>query len=142
MFSRNLTRIVSISATCSGRTPEAFFSRVTSAAFSATAIKSSLLATKSVSHNTSTMAIRFPSCFTTIRPSAAVRSVRLAIAASPFSLRSFSAAAKSPLDSTRAFLQSERPAPVESRSAFTSDALISILFSFERAGEYLPKNYL
>src|SRR5918996_2697166 len=60
-------------------------------------------------------------------PSLAARPVRLAASARPFSRSMRLAASRSPPVSVSAFLQSIIPAPVASRSAFTSRALISTI---------------
>src|SRR5918999_2793155 len=62
-------------------------------------------------------------------PSEATRPVRLAASARPFSRRRRLAASRSPPASVSACLQSIIPAPVSSRSAFTSRALISVMFN-------------
>ena len=86
----------------------------------------SFLATKSVSDASSIIA---PSAAAT-RPFEAVRSPRLAALASPLTRRTSSALSKSPSASSRAFLHSIIPAPVASRSFFTSAAeKFAMLFS-------------
>ena len=103
-------------------------SALTSAAlattFSARAWKSAFLATKSVSARSST---RAPSLVTT-RPLLASRSApRAAALAAPFTRRASAAFSKSPSVSTSAFLHSIMPAPVRSRSFFTSAAVTSAM---------------
>src|SRR4249920_962757 len=61
-----------------------------------------------------------------MRPSLVVRPAFFAALASPFFRRSVVASSKLPLASSRAALQSIIPAPVWSRSFFTSAALIAM----------------
>src|SRR5436190_2406377 len=63
-------------------------------------------------------------------PSAAIREAFFWAEARPFFRRTTMAASISPFDSVRAFLQSIMPAPVFSRSSFTSFALTSMIGSF------------
>ncbi len=106
------------------------FSRAFAAISSPNLIKSGLRATKSVSEESSTNTACEPSSFILIitLPALVALPARFSRAASPFSLSSFSAFAKSPSVDTRAFLHSIIPAPVFSRSFFTSPALISAIF--------------
>ena len=88
---------------------------------------SAFLPTKSVSEFTSTSAADVPLEARPIRPSAAMRSAFLAAFRMPFSRSQSAAASMSPLFSTSAFLASIMPAPVLSRSCFTSAAVISAM---------------
>src|SRR5919106_2109680 len=90
----------------------------------ASARKSSVFATKSVSQLISTMApIRPPPwMYASTTPSEAARPARLAAAAWPRSRRSSTARSKSPSASWSARLESIIPAPVSSRSRLTSPA--------------------
>src|SRR5688572_13911842 len=91
-------------------------------------MKSSDLATKSVSDLSSTRAATRPSATArATAPSVLARSVRAADLASPFSRSHLEAASKSPLFSTRAFLASIIPAPVAWRRACTSLAVNSAI---------------
>ena len=96
---------------------------------STNSMNSSFLATKSVSELTSTTAAVLPSSERAIltRPIAAILPAFLAAFDSPFSLRISTALLRSPSASTKAFLQSIIPAPVISRSSFTSDAVIAAI---------------
>jgi len=84
----------------------------------------SFFATKSVSEFTSTRTPALvPSSSAITRPLAAVRSARLPMSLRPLIRSASSAAVKSPSAASSAFLQSRIPAPVCSRSRFTSAAL-------------------
>ena len=91
-------------------------------------LKSSDIATKSVSQLTSTMAAVFLSSEILIstRPSAVTRSAFLSAPAMPFLRISSTAASISPSVSPNAFLQSNMPAPVRSRSSLTIAAVNAI----------------
>ena len=93
----------------------------------ASAWKSGLRATKSVSELTSTMTARLPSLATAMRPSAATRPAFLAALARPLVRSQSTAASMSPLVSVSAALQSIMPAPVLSRSSFTIPAVMFIV---------------
>src|SRR5579875_374740 len=83
----------------------------------------SFFATKSVSQFSSTMTPSVvPSSSAVIRPLPAVRAARLPASLTPLRRRISTACSKSPSASARAFLQSIIPAPVCSRSRFTSAA--------------------
>ena len=106
--------------------------------------KVALLATKSVSELTSTMAVVRPSALLRMSttPSAAMRSLFFAATASPFSRRIFIALSKSPSASTSAFLHSIIPMPVFLRSSITSFAAIFAImvnpFVLKFGGESCP----
>src|SRR5580700_11083830 len=90
----------------------------------ATCWNTSVLATKSVSQFSSTSTPAWvPSSSAATRPLAAVRMARLFTSLAPLRRSNSSAACRSPLASSGAFLQSIMPAPVCSRSRFTSAAV-------------------
>src|SRR6516225_4850344 len=97
----------------------------------ATCWNCSFLATKSVSQFSST---RTPACVPSssavTSPLPAVRVARLVTSLAPLRRRISTAASRSPLASVRAFLQSIIPAPVCSRSRFTSAAEIFAMLWF------------
>src|SRR5579884_1213101 len=90
---------------------------------STSSTKSVDLATKSVSHRSSTMAAALPTVSTATAPCVLSRSERLAELARPFSRSHWAAASASPSFSSRARLASIIPAPVAWRSACTSLAV-------------------
>ena len=92
----------------------------------ASAWKSGLRATKSVSELSSIMTARLPSATTATRPSAATRPAFLAALARPLVRSQSMAASISPPVSVSAALQSIMPAPVWSRSSFTIPAVIAM----------------
>jgi hypothetical protein len=85
--------------------------------------KSSVRATKSVSQFSSTIAPRPPCVSAATTPSLVDLPARFSALAIPFLRRKSTAAAMSPLFSSRAFLQSIMPAPVRWRSSWTSLAV-------------------
>ena len=89
-------------------------------------MKSSFLATKSVSQFTSTRIPFFRSALTALEiiPSPASRPAFFAAEATPFLRRIEIASSKSPLVSANARLQSIRPAPVFSRKSITASFVI------------------
>src|SRR5688572_27563916 len=103
---------------------------------SASAMKASFLATKSVSQFSSRSAL---SAWAT-RPLAVARPARLPTSLAPLMRRNSTALSKSPSDSSSAFLQSIIPAAVRSRSRLTSAAVklamlvSSCPFLFGRSG--------
>ena len=105
--------------------------RARSASPSTKPMNSSFFATKSVSELTSTIAAFFPSSETAVltRPMAAILPAFFAAFDRPFSLRISTAFSRSASASTRAFLQSIMPAPVISRSSFTSFAVTSAMIT-------------
>ena len=100
-----------------------FSLKIKLATLSPNLMKSSVLATKSVSQLTSTNA---PSVLLLTNPETipadAFRPSRLPTSLAPLTLKSSMAALKSPLVSSKAFLQSIMPEPVFSRNFFTSSA--------------------
>ena len=96
-----------------------FWSSATCRIWSASAWKSALLATKSVSQSSSTI---MPPAATT-RPLLVARSARLPTSFAPLMRSSSTAFSMSPSDCSSAFLQSIIPEPVSSRSRFTSAAV-------------------
>jgi len=92
-------------------------------------LKSSFLATKSVSELTSTIEATVLSSFISIatKPSAAILSAFLAALDNPFSLNISTALSMFPSASCKAFLQSIIPAPVDSLNSLTICAVIAIL---------------
>ena len=98
--------------------------RAASAMSEAACWNRSVLATKSVSQLSSSITPALvPSSLAVTRPLAAVRPARLLTSLTPLRRRISTAASKSPAASTSAFLQSSMPAPVCSRSRFTSAAV-------------------
>ena len=93
---------------------------------SASALKASLPATKSVSHFSFAIAPTLPRITKATTPWLFSRSSRFALAARPFSRSHCLASSILPLFSSSAFLQSIMPAPVESRRVFTSLAVYDI----------------
>ncbi len=101
------------------------FSSAALAILAASSWNCSFLATKSVSQFSSTRTpASLPSSWAVTSPLAAVRSARLPASLTPFLRRFSMASSKSPSASARAFLQSIIPAPLCSRSRFTSAAEI------------------
>src|ERR1700678_4462607 len=101
------------------------FARAACAILDASSWNCSFLATKSVSQFSSTRTPALvPSSSAVTRPLPAVRSARLPASLTPFLRRFSMPSSKSPSASARAFLQSIIPAPVCSRSRFTSAAVI------------------
>src|ERR1017187_1470759 len=130
-FSEALASSISAVAAWPGRTSRPSTASLSaapdgSAAFAisaATCWNTSVLATKSVSQLSSkSTPERLPSSSAVTRLFAAVRPARLSTSLAPLRRRISTAASKSSA-STRAFLQSSMPAPVSSRSRFTSGAL-------------------
>ena len=117
MASRTVPPLGAASARIASTSPP-FFS-ATPATSRASAWKSALRATKSVSELTSTTTPFVPSTSTATRPSAATRPDFLAALVMPFLRSQSTAASTSPDVSLRAFLQSIMPAPVFSRRSFT-----------------------
>ena len=74
------------------------------------------------------MAPLLPSTQTATKPSAAIRLAFLAADAKPFLRNQSTASSILPLVSTKAFLQSNMPAPVDSLNSFTLAAVISVIF--------------
>ena len=108
-----------------------FLVAVNCARFLANLIKSSFLATKSVSQLTSTRAPLFLSTAisTPIVPSAVIR-LAAVLAFAPLFIRNKSSAVfRSPPVSINAFLHSIMPSPVRSRNSFTMLAVISAMFT-------------
>ena len=95
------------------------------------------LATKSVSHLISAMAMTSESPPTATAPWSLARSERLAELDRPFSRSHLAAASKSPSFSSRARLASIIPAPVCLRSAWTSLAVNSATISLPRWSRWL-----
>src|SRR6266545_7240975 len=94
-----------------------------------TATKPSDLATKSVSHFSSTMAATVPAWVMATAPWAFSRPVRSAALPRPFSRSHFTAASKSPSFSCSARFASIIPAPVDWRRVWTSLAVNSAISS-------------
>ena len=93
-------------------------------------LNSSFLATKSVSEFTSTITAFSSFAITFAKPSAAIRDAFLAALLMPFSLSQVIASSMLPFVSSKAFLQSNIPAPVVSLNSFTILAVIIVILPY------------